>query len=58
MRPDEFLSQNEQLPRPLRVLMRLGLFDEIDHRPPTPRLRRQTGRAVATETPFEPRIEH
>jgi hypothetical protein len=58
MRPDEFLSQNEQLPRPLRVLMRLGLFDDIDHRPPTPRLRRQTGRAIGRQTPSEPPIEH
>lgn len=45
MRSDDLLPRVEPtLPRPVRALMWLGLFDEFDHRPATPPLRPRSAR--------------
>lgn len=38
-RNDVARRQDNPMPRPLRILARLGLFDEVDHRAPAPPLR-------------------
>jgi hypothetical protein len=38
-RTDVLRQQDNSMPRPLRILTKLGLFDDIDHRAPTPPLR-------------------